>query len=59
MKTPIYFIDGKVVAESGNIKVYKFNGKLFLERGPGHNLWADSDELLEYADQLRGRPRGK
>ena len=58
MKTPIYFIDGEVVAESGNVKVYEFNEKLFLERGPGHNLWADSDELLEYADQLGNRPRG-
>jgi len=58
MKTPIYFIYGKVIAESGNIKVYEFNEKLFLERGPGHNLWADSAEVVEYTGQLKGRPKG-
>jgi len=58
MKTPIYFIDGEIIAESGHAKVYEFNGRLFLEIGPGHNLWADSEEVVEYADQLGRRPYG-
>jgi len=58
MATPIYFTDGKVIAESGSIKVYEFNGALYLEQGPGHNLWADSDEIIELVDQIGNKPRG-
>ena len=58
MITPLYFTDGKVIAESGDIKVYEFDGALYLERGPGHNLWADSNEIKELADQIEDKPRG-
>ena len=40
----LYFEDGKVIAESGDVKVYKMNDTLYLESGPGHNLWIDSTE---------------
>ena len=36
----IYFKDGKLIAQSGEVKVYKMNDELFLEKGTGHNLWA-------------------
>ena len=58
MTTELYFTHGKIIAESGLIKVYEFNGELYLERGPGHNLWADSLEISELKDQIGGRPRG-
>jgi spermidine synthase len=55
----IYFKDGKVVAESGEAKVYKMSGQLFLEIGPGHTLWALETELQDYMAQLEDRPRGR
>lgn len=54
----IYFLDGSVVAESGQVKVYKFNDQLFLEKGPGHNLWALESELEDYIFQLGSYPAG-
>ncbi len=55
----IYFEDGKVIAESGDAKVYKLNNELFLEIGPGHNLWALESELEDYIWQLNDKPRGE
>lgn len=54
----IYFKDGEIIAESGNVKIYEMNNELFLEIGPGHNLWALSSELPDYVDQLWDLPRG-
>jgi len=54
----IYFEGGKVVAESGNVKVYKFNDELYLEIGPGHSLWAISDEIKELSAQISNLPQG-
>jgi len=55
----IYFKDGEIIAESGNVKVYKLNKELFLEIGPGHNLWALESELEDYIWQLNDKPRGE
>lgn len=59
----IYFQDGKLVAESGNARVYSMDveGKeeLFLELGEGHTLWAHSMEWEDYVYQLKGRPKGQ
>jgi len=55
----IYFKDGILIAESGEAKVYKLNGELFLEIGPGHNLWALESELEDYIWQLSGKPGGE
>ena len=54
----IYFRDGELVAESGDAKVYKMAGELFLELGPGHTLWALESELEDYKEQLQSYPRG-
>jgi SAM-dependent methyltransferase len=54
----IYFKDGELVAESGDTRVYKMNGELFLEKGPGHNLWALESELQDYIEQLDSWPNG-
>ena len=54
----IYFRDGELIAESGSARVYKMNGKLFLEKGTGHTLWALEDELGDYIYQLNDWPRG-
>jgi 2-polyprenyl-3-methyl-5-hydroxy-6-metoxy-1,4-benzoquinol methylase len=54
----IYFKDGKLIAEHGKAKVYRMNGELFLEIGPGHTLWALESELTDYIEQLQDYPRG-
>ena len=54
----IYFRDGGVVAESGEVKVYEMNEQLFLEIGPGHNLWALESELADYIQQIWDKPKG-
>lgn len=58
MKGLIYFTDGIVVAESGDVKVYEMNKELFLEIGPGHNLWALESEAEDYIKQLWDYPKG-
>jgi spermidine synthase len=55
----IYFHDGEIVAEYNSAVVYKMNKELFLEIGPGHNLWALESELKDYVFQLDSFPRGK
>jgi len=54
----IYFQDGKLVAQNGEVKVYEMNEELFLEKGSGHNLWALESELEEYILQLGSWPKG-
>jgi len=54
----IYFRDGELLSQSGNVKVYKFMDLLHLEIGPGHNLWAIESELEDYIWQLNDRPKG-
>jgi len=54
----LYFEDGKVIADSNDIVVYEMDGVRYLEQGPGHNLWADSDEIKELAEQIGDKPRG-
>jgi spermidine synthase len=54
----IYFRDGELIAESGEVRVYKMNDKLFLEKGTGHTLWALEDELEDYIHQLDSWPKG-
>jgi spermidine synthase len=54
----IYFKDGELVAESGEAKVYRMNNELYLEIGPGHNLWAMESELPDYIWQLNDKPNG-
>ena len=54
----IYFDDGKLVASQGDVKVYEMNNELFLEIGPGHNLWALESEVSDYIEQLWDLPKG-
>jgi len=54
----IYFESGELIAESGDVKVYKFRDLLHLEIGPGHNLWAVEDEIEEYKEQIEDKPYG-
>lgn len=56
--TPQYFSRGKIVAESGDVRVYKFKGDLFLDSGKSHFLWARGCEEREYKDQIRNHPKG-
>lgn len=55
----VYFQDGKLIANDGLASVYKMNGELFLEIGPGHNLWALESELDDYIGQLYDWPQGE
>lgn len=57
-RTPIYFLDGKLIAESGDARIYEFEGDLYLEGGQGHWLWTISNEVGAYEEQLKGLPRG-
>jgi len=56
--TPIYFTHGKLLAESGNMRVYLFDDMLHLEEGPGHTLWAIESEIKEYREQIADYPHG-
>lgn len=58
MNGVIYFRDGEVVANSGDVSVYDMNNELFLEIGPGHTLWALEREIKDYIVQLEDFPRG-
>lgn len=55
----IYFIDGDLIAEHGEARVYLYDGLLHLEIGPGHNLWMVESEIKELAEQIGDSPRGK
>lgn len=55
----IYFQDGKLIGNSGEASVYSMNEELFLEIGPGHNLWAFEGELDDYIEQLNDWPCGE
>jgi predicted membrane-bound spermidine synthase len=59
MVTPIYFTHGKLLAESGNMRIYLFNDMLHLEEGPGHTLWAIESEIHEYREQMADYPNGE
>lgn len=55
----IYFIDGDLIAEHGEARVYLYDGLLHLEIGVGHNLWMVESEIEELAQQIGDSPRGK
>lgn len=57
-KSLIYFQSGKLIAESGLARVYRMEGKLYLEKGKGHTLWAHDGEIEQYIEQLKDLPRG-
>ena len=54
----IYFIDGDLIAESGEARVYLYDGLLHLEIGKGHNLWMVESEIKELSEQIGDLPRG-
>jgi spermidine synthase len=54
----IYFIDGDLIAEEGEARVYLYDGLLHLEIGPGHNLWMVESEIEELSKQIGDLPRG-
>jgi hypothetical protein len=56
--TGIYYIDGDVITESGDVKVYQDDYDTYLEIGPAHTLWALGSERKDYEKQLSNRPFG-
>lgn len=58
MENLIYFTDGRLVAESGNIKAYSMDGQIFIERGPGHTLLCSDLDKEQYIWQINDRPFG-
>lgn len=56
--TGIYFKDGKIISNHGNVTVYEMSGELYLEVGPGRNLWALESEYDVYMEQLGDKPKG-
>jgi spermidine synthase len=57
--TGIYFQEGELVTRRGQVSVYSMSGELFLEVGPGHNLWTLESEYTDYMIQLGDKPKGK
>lgn len=55
----IYFIDGTLIAEQGEVRIYDMEGLKYLEIGPGHNLWMVESEIKELSDQIGNSPNGK
>jgi len=55
----IYFIDGALIAEQGEVRVYDMEGLKYLEIGPGHNLWMVESEIEELSQQIGNSPHGK
>ena len=55
----IYFIDGDLISEHGEVRVYLYDGLLHLEIGPGHNLWMVESEIKELTEQIGDSPHGK
>jgi len=54
----VYFRDGNLITESGDAKVYRMNDEMFLEVGPGHNLVAKENDLIDYIWQISDKPYG-
>ena len=58
MDNLIYFRDGRMVAESGNIKAYSMDNQLFVEKGPGHTLLCSDLDKEQYIWLINDRPFG-
>jgi len=56
--TGLYFKEGEVITKHGEVTIYKMEDNLFLEVGPGHNLWALESEYTDYMAQLGDKPKG-
>lgn len=56
--TGIYWKDGKIITESGEVRVYQTSYDAFLEIGPGNTLWALASEIKDYENQLGNKPKG-
>lgn len=56
-KSAIYFRDGKLVAKSGETRVYEMNGELFMETGRS-NLVSSDQDLSDYIWQIGNKPSG-
>jgi spermidine synthase len=46
----IYFKDGKIIAQSGDVKVYEMDDVLYLDIN--HSLWMRTTEIKEIAEQI-------
>jgi len=55
----LYFIDGELIISTGDVRIYKMNDEYYLEKGPGHNFWADSLERTDYKQQIGNNAKGK
>lgn len=53
----MYFVDGEVLAQSGNVKIYKMDGDLYLDIN--HQLWMRSTEIKEISEQIDDNACGK
>jgi len=58
LETGIYYLDGEVIAQSGNVKIYQDEYDTYLEIGPAHNMWALESELNDYKKQINNKPKG-
>lgn len=53
----LYFIDGKVIAQNGNVKIYEFNNSQYLDINKV--LWMRSEEYEEISKQIGNKAKGK
>lgn len=58
MENLIYFIDGRLVAESADVRAYSMDSNIFIEKGVGHNLLCSDLDKEQYIWQINDRPLG-
>jgi len=58
-KNTVYFQDGKLRAESGQVRAYEFHNEFYLDYGNSHNLIDKDEYVVDYMWQIRDKPFGK
>lgn len=57
--TGLYFKDGDLITTQDEVAIYRMEGYLFLEIGPGHTLCSSEHDYTSFMEQLGDKPKGK
>lgn len=58
-KDTVYFRDGELRAESGQVRAYEFRDEFYLDCGNEHSLIDRDEYVVDYIWQIRDKPFGK
>jgi len=58
-KNAVYFQDGELKAESGQVRAYELNNEFYLDHGDDHKLIDKDEYVVDYIWQIRDKPFGK